>query len=206
MHPALNIAEIVQLICDSVAELDYRDQLRCKTFLALAKTATIFTHSALNGLWERQTTLIHVLRCLPAAVWDDERGILDDGSSFHLLRPVNRFDLERLLIHSMRVRVLDLTEKTENGDSRDFWSSGTNTAFSDAWSSVPFSPKQCVYGHNGKPNTVAPPTSSAVSPQWCYENVDGRPRYQRVFLATHSIAHTFLIYTRDIGDGPMDGH
>jgi hypothetical protein len=50
--------------------------------LALAKTATIFTHSALNGLWERQTTLIHVLRCLPAAVWDDERGILDDGSSF----------------------------------------------------------------------------------------------------------------------------
>jgi hypothetical protein len=77
MHPALRIAEIVGLICDSF-DPDYEP----KTLLALARTATFFTHSVLNGLWESQATLINVLRCLPADLWDVERGLLDDGSSF----------------------------------------------------------------------------------------------------------------------------
>ncbi|KAJ7263838.1 hypothetical protein C8J57DRAFT_1332945 [Mycena rebaudengoi] len=61
MHPALQIAEIVGLICNSVNPADDSE-----TLWALARTSTTFTHSALNGLWEYQTTLINILKCLPA--------------------------------------------------------------------------------------------------------------------------------------------
>ncbi|KAJ7278355.1 hypothetical protein C8J57DRAFT_1465481 [Mycena rebaudengoi] len=75
---------------------------RKTSLLALAKTATTFAHSALNGLWEQQSTLVNVLRCLPADL------LAADGSSFHFLRPVTQSDLERVLVHSARVRLLQL--------------------------------------------------------------------------------------------------
>ncbi|KAJ7238910.1 hypothetical protein C8J57DRAFT_1565641 [Mycena rebaudengoi] len=109
MHPALEVAEIVELICNSV---DPDDGESCQeTLLALAKTATTFTHSALNGLWGEQTNLIIVLRCLPADLWDAEHGLLSRGSSFHLLRTAKQIDLERLLVHAARVRALRLTSE-----------------------------------------------------------------------------------------------
>ncbi|KAJ7267980.1 hypothetical protein C8J57DRAFT_1469342 [Mycena rebaudengoi] len=99
MHPALQVAEIVGLICNSVDRDDDPE-----TLWALARTATTFTHSALNGLWECQDTLFHVLSCLPADLWN-----VDDDSASELLRPVKQIDLERLLVHSARVKVLELT-------------------------------------------------------------------------------------------------
>ncbi|KAJ7278357.1 hypothetical protein C8J57DRAFT_1576859 [Mycena rebaudengoi] len=104
MHPALEIAEIVELICNSIQPSDYEYPWRRQFWLlALAKTATTFTHSALNCLWERQSTLVNVLHCLPADL------LSDTGGSFHLLRPVTQSDLERVLVHSARVRVLQLS-------------------------------------------------------------------------------------------------
>ncbi|KAJ7263849.1 hypothetical protein C8J57DRAFT_1470620 [Mycena rebaudengoi] len=118
MHPALQIVEIVGLICNFVDPDDDPE-----TLWALARTATTFTHSALNGLWECQNTLFHVLSCLPADLWDAECGVLDDdGPSAwptyfqELLRPVKQIDLERLLVHSARVKVLKLTvDETPEG-------------------------------------------------------------------------------------------
>ncbi|KAJ7263831.1 hypothetical protein C8J57DRAFT_1470606 [Mycena rebaudengoi] len=109
MHPALQIAEIVELICNESADFDGDRDL--KTLGALARTATTFTHSALNGLWERQNGLINILECLPADLWDVGRGLLDDGSLFHLLCPVKQTDLERLLVHSARVKILEFARE-----------------------------------------------------------------------------------------------
>jgi hypothetical protein len=126
MHPALEVAEIVELICNSV---DPDDGESCQeTLSALARTATTFTHSALNGLWKEQTNLINVLRCLPADLWDIKRGLLSRGSSFvskiclskcrgesitfqYLLRSAKQIDLERLLVHAARVKALRLTSE-----------------------------------------------------------------------------------------------
>jgi hypothetical protein len=80
MHPALQIAEIVELIC--IESVDPDDDRDLNTLYALARTASTFTHSALNGLWKFQTTLINILKCLPADLWDVERGLLHEGSSF----------------------------------------------------------------------------------------------------------------------------
>ncbi|KAJ7263804.1 hypothetical protein C8J57DRAFT_1626190 [Mycena rebaudengoi] len=109
MHPALQIAEIVELIC--IESVDPDDDRDLNTLYALARTASTFTHSALNGLWKFQTTLINILKCLPADLWDVERGLLHEGSSFHLLCPVKQTDLERLLFHSARVKSLDFAEQ-----------------------------------------------------------------------------------------------
>ncbi|KAJ7247999.1 hypothetical protein C8J57DRAFT_1673306 [Mycena rebaudengoi] len=108
MHPALAIDEIVELICNSVEPGAHDNRSRETALSALARTATTFTHSALNGLWEQQTTLINVL-CLPADLWDGEGGLSDDGPSFHLLRPVTQTDMECLLVHSSRVKAFHFT-------------------------------------------------------------------------------------------------
>ncbi|KAJ7245827.1 hypothetical protein C8J57DRAFT_759222 [Mycena rebaudengoi] len=107
MHPALETAQIVQLICNSVEPNN--EQSREGALWALARTATTFTHSALNGLWAAQPTLINVLRCLPPDLLHVEGGQSDEGHSFHLLRTAKQTDLERLLSHSVRVRALELT-------------------------------------------------------------------------------------------------
>ena len=61
MHRALEIAEVVQMICDSTYSTH--------TLAVLARTCRTFHYAAIRSLWRVLPTLAPLIMCLPAGVW-----------------------------------------------------------------------------------------------------------------------------------------
>jgi hypothetical protein len=80
MHRALQIAEMVEMICAQVAFDGPNDwwaglpiqkyPRRRQDLSRLARTSTIFLSPALDALWSYQGTLLHLLRTMPNDLWD----------------------------------------------------------------------------------------------------------------------------------------
>ncbi|KAJ7614984.1 hypothetical protein FB45DRAFT_1008570 [Roridomyces roridus] len=143
MHAALDVPEVVELICTEIAAdrpkrlhaglpiLDYPS--RCEDLARLACTCTSFIEPALDALWSHQDTLIHLLRTIPEDVWDiigmkeeaydsDESDSCDsseDEESLEIIfkRATTADDWTRFLFYSQRVKSFEDTSfyrKTSN--------------------------------------------------------------------------------------------
>lgn len=67
MHRALDIAEIVQMICREFAG---GSGYHSKSLSSLARTSRFFHEPAVEVLWHTQLTFNHVLTCLPTDSWE----------------------------------------------------------------------------------------------------------------------------------------
>ncbi|KAJ7020298.1 hypothetical protein C8F04DRAFT_1318519 [Mycena alexandri] len=125
MHHALEIAELVEIICGHVApseELrrrkdldadDWHKNLKKERTLALdslsqfARTSRMFLDPVLNALWSYQGTIVDLLRVMPGAWMIKEKC---DGWSqepdldITQLRPLTTSDRDRFLFYARRVK------------------------------------------------------------------------------------------------------
>ncbi|KAJ7471684.1 hypothetical protein B0H11DRAFT_2039535 [Mycena galericulata] len=112
MHQALEIPELVDVICSHVSSeyLYHPDYVRSTSstcdLAVLARTCKIFQNPALDILWSHQTTFAHVLRCMPSDLWN---GPVVYGSVYLLdaIRPMAPADWERPLFYLHRVKSLN---------------------------------------------------------------------------------------------------
>ncbi|KAJ6533432.1 hypothetical protein DFH09DRAFT_1370055 [Mycena vulgaris] len=118
MHHALQIAEVVDMICAQVASPDgllLREHGR--DLARVARTSTIFLNSALDVLWRHQGTLLNLLRTMPNDLWNISGTRIDgeeeEGDDFDdpmidlhisLRRAVTLSDWDRFLFYSSRVK------------------------------------------------------------------------------------------------------
>ncbi|KAJ7136228.1 hypothetical protein C8R46DRAFT_614441 [Mycena filopes] len=128
MHPALQIVEVVELICAEVVPPDHEFCVHVSQALSrLARTSSIFLDPALNLLWRRQDTIVNLLRVMPDDLWmieevereDDEDSESDDedsdkfkgptGLEISLNRPVTHSDWNRFLFYARRVKTFTTT-------------------------------------------------------------------------------------------------
>ncbi|KAJ7314750.1 hypothetical protein DFH08DRAFT_821073 [Mycena albidolilacea] len=91
MRACLDIPEIVIMV---VSTLDA--QFGAKELAALARTSTIFHESALDVLWRYPDTIINLIRCIPADLWET--------STF--AREIVSSDWDRFLKYAPRIRSL----------------------------------------------------------------------------------------------------
>lgn len=80
MHRGLQILELIELICaqvgtDGVHPLS-KDESR--DLSVLARTSKAFLNPALNVLWRHQDTIVNLLKCMPADLWDISTGPNDE--------------------------------------------------------------------------------------------------------------------------------
>ncbi|KAJ7144090.1 hypothetical protein C8R44DRAFT_725078 [Mycena epipterygia] len=101
MHQALQIPELVELICYQT-----QDGLGpAGTLAALARTSRVFQEPALNALWCDQTTFAHILRCMPRDLWNHPSNLVA-VSVMEITRPISPADWERPLFYLSRIRSL----------------------------------------------------------------------------------------------------
>ncbi|KAF7354656.1 hypothetical protein MSAN_01379200 [Mycena sanguinolenta] len=101
---ALQIAEIVRMICDEAESGQYKR--RFEALLALATTSKTFSEPALNIIWREQDSLVPLVKCMPDTLWQERQ--TETGVVVYLRRPIAASDLPRLLFYSVRVRSLDM--------------------------------------------------------------------------------------------------
>ncbi|KAJ7495451.1 hypothetical protein FB451DRAFT_1478249 [Mycena latifolia] len=98
MHRALQSPETVEMICSKLTPLE-------TNLVSLMRTARIFQEPALNALWSRQTTFAHILRCMPADLWN-RPVIVGSVNCLNVARPITPRDWERPLFYLHRVKSL----------------------------------------------------------------------------------------------------
>ncbi|KAJ7291624.1 hypothetical protein C8J57DRAFT_1705157 [Mycena rebaudengoi] len=103
MRRFFSIPELVELVCKELGYLHFHR----KDLAALARTATVFHHPALDVLWQQQNSPINVILCMPADLWESEE-LVKRQRNFALSRPITPSDLERPLIYSRRVKSLSM--------------------------------------------------------------------------------------------------
>ncbi|KAJ7733953.1 hypothetical protein B0H16DRAFT_1892637 [Mycena metata] len=132
MHHALEIVEVVEIICGHVApsvELrrrkdldadDWHKNLKKERALALdalsqfARTSTVFLNPALNALWSYQGTIVNLLRVMRGAwliteKWD--AGCEEQDVAITQLRPLTASDRDRFLFYARRVKSFSLDDE-----------------------------------------------------------------------------------------------
>ncbi|KAJ6616339.1 hypothetical protein B0H10DRAFT_2037589 [Mycena sp. CBHHK59/15] len=106
MHHALNIQEIVDLICHHT----YRTfragtvSIDGKSVVSLARTCRVLQSPALDILWGFQETIVNLLKCMPADLWE----LVDVGEGIQQMRPrrpIVSADWERPSIYMHRVKL-----------------------------------------------------------------------------------------------------
>ncbi|KAJ6464362.1 hypothetical protein C8R45DRAFT_877673 [Mycena sanguinolenta] len=105
MHRALQISELVQLICAEVEHPTFPG-LHARDLYSLARVCRIFSDPALDVLWTRQNTLANILLCMPADLWQ----VTGSGSrrSFRARRAIEPEDWTRFHVYAPRVKSLTL--------------------------------------------------------------------------------------------------
>ncbi|KAK6996961.1 hypothetical protein R3P38DRAFT_3068838 [Favolaschia claudopus] len=98
MHRGLHIPEVVELICAAAAS---------STLAALARTCQTFQPPALAVLWETQSELTNLLKCLPSDAWETYQSPPNSYIvGFRFRRPIAASDLTRLLFYAEKVKTL----------------------------------------------------------------------------------------------------
>ncbi|KAJ6550160.1 hypothetical protein B0H19DRAFT_1160526 [Mycena capillaripes] len=95
MHPALDIPEIVALLCESS---------RSKACIAaLAQTRNFFLEPALEVLWREMHSLVPLLKCFPADLW--EVSTLDgEPFSFNFIGVIRPEHWTRVRLHAFLIK------------------------------------------------------------------------------------------------------
>ncbi|KAJ6471625.1 hypothetical protein C8R47DRAFT_1147413 [Mycena vitilis] len=106
MHPTLHIAEIVRII---VSYLD--PGTNASDLASLARTCTIFHGPALDFLWRHQTTIMNLVKCMPADLWATHG---TGARTMRLSRPVEAADWDRPFHYSHRIRSLTIQHYLQN--------------------------------------------------------------------------------------------
>ncbi|KAJ7089912.1 hypothetical protein C8R44DRAFT_957724 [Mycena epipterygia] len=101
MHHCLEIPEVVHLVFSKLTPVG----AGAKDLAALARTCTTFHDIALDALWWYQYTIVNLIRCMPADLWDT---VLVHGTdaTLRLSRPIVASDWTRLLHYSHRIKNL----------------------------------------------------------------------------------------------------
>jgi hypothetical protein len=76
---ALQINEIVRMICDQAEAADVESYSPPHTLLSLARTSRIFSDPALDLIWREQSSLVPLVKCMPDTLWE-ERGVRGVGT------------------------------------------------------------------------------------------------------------------------------
>ncbi|KAJ6580564.1 hypothetical protein DFH09DRAFT_295115 [Mycena vulgaris] len=108
MHRSLRIPEVVGMIC---AHLDPMPGVESGALAALARTSMIFHDTALDALWRHQDTILNLIKCMPADLWesvdtDIRRRQFRRRQILRLARPIIPSDWHRFLMYCDRVRSL----------------------------------------------------------------------------------------------------
>ncbi|KAJ7664059.1 hypothetical protein B0H17DRAFT_304113 [Mycena rosella] len=123
MHWALEIVEIVDMICGEIrsstptathsdgGDIIFEGPLR--HLAVLARTSTVFHNTALDHLWNTQDTILNLLRCMPNDLWRINDGL--GVPKISLLRSIASSDWQRPLIYSHRVKSF-LMHQPESSD------------------------------------------------------------------------------------------
>ncbi|KAJ7699335.1 hypothetical protein B0H17DRAFT_1177129, partial [Mycena rosella] len=98
MHRALDILELVEMICDHLQS----EPKRLPDLNAFARTCKFFLFPALDLMWEKQYVLINLVKCMPSDLWAETAE--GEHSVFNLLRPITPADWERPLIYASRIK------------------------------------------------------------------------------------------------------
>ncbi|KAJ7141729.1 hypothetical protein C8R43DRAFT_587340 [Mycena crocata] len=100
MHHSLQVPEIIDLILSQLPSRlvgPEQSAARFAALAALARTCTTFYDPALNRLWETQSSLDNLLRCMPS-------DLFEDGDTGRLRRPVVPTDWDRAVTYARRVK------------------------------------------------------------------------------------------------------
>ncbi|KAJ7457000.1 hypothetical protein FB451DRAFT_1510406 [Mycena latifolia] len=105
MHHALQILELVEMICGNLLQPDSEKSTRFPDLNAVARTCKFFLGPALSLMWRKQYTLINLFKCMPADLWEEA-----EKDVFTLVRPITPSDWERPLMYASRVKHFVLVE------------------------------------------------------------------------------------------------
>ncbi|KAJ7141727.1 hypothetical protein C8R43DRAFT_1200674 [Mycena crocata] len=134
MHRALDILEIVELICEQVDErctsvsYPFRGGIAPRELAILARTSSVFHNPALNVLWRHQETIVNLLRTMPDGLWsitteyihpNDGIGEENTNLAINLRRAILCADWERPLCYISRVKRFSLDN--QYFESSDFF-------------------------------------------------------------------------------------
>ncbi|KAJ7674035.1 hypothetical protein DFH06DRAFT_753312 [Mycena polygramma] len=110
MHRGLELLDIVEMICEQVAQQPVFSGRNHEPAI-LARTTKIFLVPSLNALWRNQQTICNLLRCMPDDLWDIEEDIEEDNR--HIEIRITSADWERPLFYLHRVRSLTVDTSFE---------------------------------------------------------------------------------------------
>ncbi|KAH9851794.1 hypothetical protein C2E23DRAFT_829196 [Lenzites betulinus] len=100
----LRVPELQHIICDMIRS--YLDGL--PTLAALACTARVFSEVALDTLWNTQSSLVPLIKCFPANVWEETQDDDDGFRAVTLKAEPNVDDWTRVKLYASRIRVIHL--------------------------------------------------------------------------------------------------
>ncbi|KAJ6529651.1 hypothetical protein B0H19DRAFT_1082765 [Mycena capillaripes] len=110
MNHAFELPEIVESV---ISEVDSTTQP--KDLATLARTSTTFHNIALDALWRNQSTLLNLIRCMPADLWETvER---DGIATLSPRRALVTSDWNRVFKYALRIKSLVLRQ--DRGTSSD---------------------------------------------------------------------------------------
>ncbi|KAJ7761826.1 hypothetical protein B0H16DRAFT_540167 [Mycena metata] len=101
MHRGLQIPEIVDLVVLQLGE-------HARELAALALTCTDLHDIALDALWRNQDTVLNLIRCMPADLW--ETVFVDGVATLRARREIVASDWDRWLKYAYRIRAISCTD------------------------------------------------------------------------------------------------
>ncbi|KAJ7772228.1 hypothetical protein B0H16DRAFT_1714437 [Mycena metata] len=104
MHHALGILELVEMVCYN---LGADGDSAYGTLAALALTCRSLQDPALDALWSHQESLIPILSCMPADIFNVRPPWCPSALPLRIVRPLAPTDWKCLLFYSRRVRTLE---------------------------------------------------------------------------------------------------
>ncbi|KAF7324124.1 hypothetical protein MKEN_00634800 [Mycena kentingensis (nom. inval.)] len=105
MHHALEIAEVLRLICDEARLSGIQGGLA-----SLAQASSAFRETALDALWYEQTTLVNLLKLLPEGTWTWEEA----PSPVHFRYTIHFISFTRRLTGDDLAMLLNITNLFPN--------------------------------------------------------------------------------------------
>ncbi|KAJ7609867.1 hypothetical protein FB45DRAFT_1066435 [Roridomyces roridus] len=106
MHRCLQIPEVVRLICE---------QCTPKTLAVVGRTCRAWSEPALDVLWQAQTSLLPLIRCLPSRILSEE-SVGKSREMLHLKSAITPADWSRVQKYNRRVMSLTLESAELDAD------------------------------------------------------------------------------------------
>ncbi|KAK6984283.1 hypothetical protein R3P38DRAFT_3105272 [Favolaschia claudopus] len=113
MHRALRILEIVEAVCAHLPP--YSSPSARSTLYSVALVCRFFSGPALDVLWSTQYSLVNILSCMPAGLWEMVR-FENRKPSMRAQRAIKLGDWTRFNLYARRVRALVITDNGSEAD------------------------------------------------------------------------------------------